>query len=457
MWVARADRKLLLGALRLENPPPAPLSEVSEFPGGLRQSDGMLALWRDDPRLKPTLPAAIILDPQRQPEFFAWTWSFLRDLRPLTAFVRVADWDAAEFALRRQDPPSLHGLDAACLGLVICEAASYMQDEAGVAAMTPAAFANTFSFAMARATALGFSKTDLLSRNWSAARERSGQLDLSLSTSELDDIWTVLILLDSATARQRAGSPKHLAPILKACEEVRNADDISSETWAQLTTDFLELRPLKERMGGPREERVATFESAMLSLGKASPDKARVASFLCGFLASRIGSGGLEYVGLVKPYSNRHRGALLWYGLCAGIRRGSEVRVFRAGLGLRIIRDILQNEAFLDPPRCDIAINELQVVRGTEGRTPDFLIGSTGHLSIEVAPCITTVVKWPPRSQDQPEWWGHEAGDLANARELVRKLDRVIGEAGDLCRRLRSVLKSDLGQEGKSTTNRRKG
>src|SRR5436190_16871577 len=84
--------------------------------------------------------------------------------------------------------------------------------------------------------------------------------------------------------------------------------------------------------------------------------------FLCGYLASCLHPGSLEYVDLVTSHLSGLPTLMLWYGVCAGLHPQSSVLSEFGGLGRRLLRDVLRREHILDRPDCDLAFDELQVL-----------------------------------------------------------------------------------------------
>jgi hypothetical protein len=119
---------------------------------------------------------------------------------------------------------------------------------------------------------------------------------------------------------------------------------------------------------------------------------------------------------------------------------------YSLGLGRRILRDLLQYEFFIDRPRCDISVAELELLVTDNKLTLEFRTGRTGQMEIEIAPCVTTTVKWPPPGNYQQDLYiknklEHEIADLeaditlslAKLENVRRRLSRLtqIGEPKD--------------------------
>src|SRR4051812_30692338 len=76
-------------------------------------------IWRDNPKEVPSLPPIILVRKEQRREFFAWSLTYLKTLRPITAYSRVIEPEVALRLLSRDKTPFLGRLDNACLGLIL--------------------------------------------------------------------------------------------------------------------------------------------------------------------------------------------------------------------------------------------------------------------------------------------------------------------------------------------------
>jgi hypothetical protein len=170
--------------------------------------------------------------------------------------------------------------------------------------------------------------------------------------------------------------------------------------------------------------------------------KPTLANFISGYLGSRIAPGELDHVGVVARTLKDAPSALLWFGLCSGLRSDGQVLTFAGGLGRRILRDLEQTDNALDRPRCDVAIGELEVLLNQEKPRTDFRTESNGSLSVELIPGVTTTVRWPRPPDAQADLF--ERRDLPfEARDLLKDLSVALERVDYLRRRLERTI--DLG------------
>ena len=191
-----------------------------------------------------------------------------------------------------------------------------------------------------------------------------------------------------------------------------------------------------------RENRVRAFDNAWTTVAEIARANPTLASFISGYLGSRIAPGELDHVGVVARTLKSAPSALLWFGLCSGLRSDGQVLAFAGGLGRRILRDLEQTDHALDRPRCDLAIGELEVLLNQEKPLTDFRTGSNGSLSVELIPGVTTTVRWPRPSDTQADLF--ERRDLSiEARDLLKDLSVALDRVDYLRRRLERAV--DLG------------
>ena len=119
--------------------------------------------------------------------------------------------------------------------------------------------------------------------------------------------------------------------------------------------------------------------------------------FIAGFLTSLISPGTMDHIHVLLPYVEVLKASLLWYGLAAGSFGRSALQNYGGGLGRRILREATRRETLLDRPRCDIALQELEMVVESGTNIADVRTGISSALTVEITPCIDTVVPIPIR------------------------------------------------------------
>jgi hypothetical protein len=395
------------------------------------REEDLILVWHDDPREALSLPN-LIVTPTEQRDFFAWALTYLNTLRPISAFVRIATYDVAERALRLLTTPSLRRRESACAGLILGEAATYIEGKRDLQDVSVRVCAGTYSYVMARALALAFAASDVdsLSNAWFDARTLTGQPVLSLGPSALRAPWQVVQGLEDGILDSRADTESAPLAVFQACANMYFKGQMEQRQWLELDSEVPMISRYASMMRGPREDRVSALERAASELGSSSPTNRVSLAFALGCLASQIAPGTMEHMSLLSPYNHAFPGILLWYGLCAGLQRRSSVDLYAGGLGRRIIREVVRNEAFLDRPSCDICLPELKVLQSKGNGSLDLRTNSGAQIEIELAPCVMGSFRWPPPSNRQEsirsgvsnEELQYLEVDIGNAIETLRKV-----------------------------------
>jgi len=428
-----------------------------------RSSDELHLIWEDEDFLMPPMsgssqgpimPRVICIRGGSSRDFLAWVWTYLPEFRPLTAYSRVLEIDDFELLKEVLSKPSLAGLEEACIGLILGEAVTYM-DRASEkhTNLTPLTCSSTFSSAMSRMLALSASTPDhfkdresgsgfdKLVNDWLKARSLTRQRPLKLNIAELTMPWDIVFLLHREAVRhepERKGVPAYAYRI---CADLFKTSEVGPESWSFLSQQDSRLIDAGNRMQGPREMRVTFFEDCLPWLANIRREDPKLASFLCGFLASQMGPGTLDYIFLLTPHLDQFPTAIIWYGLCSGLQRRGSLSGFSFGLGRRILREVLREESILDSPRSDIALTELEAMTAYDSASAEFRTGTQGILEIEIAPLVTTTVRWPPKQTEQPEFFQSEMLSL-EIRDLSMQLGDLLSKATEVEKRISRLVGS---------------
>ena len=360
-------------------------------------NEELLLVWRgDSPGLK-SLPDVVVVDDERQRDFLAWVWTYVPTIRPLTAYSRVVSEAVADRASRRASEPTLGSLQGAALGLILGEAVTHLSLQSDAKRFSLLACESTYSFSLARGMAVeaiddGYNP---IADAWKRLRKLGHHASWSISPEEIQRPWDVVLKLRSAYPDPYASDN---LTVVSACKELYRDGDVGSSTWDQITKGNITLRRAKDESRGPIEDRVRAVEQALDTLVDSKSIFGETGEFLAGYLTSRIGPGTIDHINLLIPRLVGMPAAILWYGLCAGLQPGSRLEDYSKGLGRRVLRELLRSEHFLDNPRCDIALNELEMLSSaTDASLRDIVFNRQNNIEVEVAPCVSTVVRWPPR------------------------------------------------------------
>jgi hypothetical protein len=92
----------------------------------------------------------------------------------------------------------------------------------------------------------------------------------------------------------RASMPLELPLFEQACREIADAGDVRDETWSDLTGSWASLFGIRRQMVESRENRVRAFDKAWTTVAEIARTNPTLASFISGYLGSRIAPGELD-------------------------------------------------------------------------------------------------------------------------------------------------------------------
>lgn len=391
MWIASLTREEFLGVVQGERVRPTRVREVTSLEDWREHDEGLVVVWADNPE-RDMFPSNVFVPEEKQNEFFGWVGSFLSGIRPFTAYCRVSDLDTARAHLGRHRAPLPYRFLAGFVGAIIGEAATYSGATKVDRATGFKACAATFSFAVAKAAAIGAPvDSNLIGRSWMRARQLTHQQRLLVG---LDEIQRPLLALMAVTGNDRLkfdasveGVPNDLAEFVF---DYARSGRASEQAQRFIGERFPDLNEAPARMQETREQRIQYLDSALRALAN-SQDRA-ASSFIAGSLMSQIAPGTFDHVKILQPFSSRLPSSFMWYGLFAGLHEKTTLLNYGGGIGRRIVREITRPEHFLERPKCDIAIGELEVLsRDVAGL--DFRTGSSGQVEVEISPLVVSPMR----------------------------------------------------------------
>lgn len=433
MWSKKVSRKELADILNAGGPSSRDNileshDTLSPFSGlyGLGSSDDLELLWKNDPFAERRLPAAIIVDRQDQKDLLAWINTYVPSIRPLTAYIRLADRQTASDFLGLRTSPRLGMFEGACLGMIIGETLTYIGNRGGVRNTSHIASLSTLSFAIARAVALGLEKRFVseVETSWSRTRELLGAASLPINARAIQTAWSVVRYLSKGDIELPAWqTPSQV--VLEACSQILSSGEIHNHELESLSREVPEFAVLRNELGGPREERLALFEQAIKAIPRAARGNSN-AEFLCAYLASAISPGTLDHLHVLLPHVDTFPSLLIWYGLCAGLSRKQNFGPSLNGLGRRVQRELFREDHFLQTPSCDISFTELQIISKSARDWTDIPTSAAGQFVVELLPCTNSYYR-SPRSEGALENPSNEMLSAVNdLRSVLNRADESI-------------------------------
>ena len=383
------------------------------------ESQSLWVSWPEKSEQIDDMPRLIIVADEDLTDFLAWAVTFLQPIRPLTAFIRIIPWSVYDMVRDMQSQPNKE-IAPVLAGAILGEAMIHTAGRGYFEMLPLTAFDSTMSASVGRALLRGFGP-ELIThtvRNWRLARQITDQPTRLAIPESLEKIWTVILRLSGQRNPNKSISPQ-LETIYEGCREIRSTGTMSSPTWNQITQGRLNNSRYVDAMSESKERRVKVFEEAAKELVQNSPDEL-YSSFLIGYLASLVSGGSLEHANLVLPLQEQLPMVMPWYGICSSLIPGNRVLSDYNHLGLRLVRTMGSREDLLSQPSCDIAVNELEVLHRGDSKASAFRQMNSSILRIEIAPTVTSVVKWPLATNIQA---GKQMNLFANEEFQQAKID----------------------------------
>jgi len=401
--VTRSELLQLLGGQR-------PTSElrISMRHGLARpRGDSLQLVYPDSLDLLDRVPPVIVTDSRAFDDTLAWLSTYIGDLQPVSAFMRIVEWDSwlecTEPADVRSPTMPTESLVAA---LVIAEALTHWRDQVDVATMTTAVSNSTYSFARAR---LGVCLPSISSRmrselpaRWTAARSLLDNPTHAVTAEQIERVWTAADQGNSLYDR-----PKSYSPVLsEAVRQVIEGGVLHLDTIDRMVGSQISGLLKEDELRGSRERRIGVFSRCcdfcltLSDIVRRRPET----SLVLAYVASRMSVGTFEYIRAVCARLEEFPEIVLWYGLFEGLAPESRVHNAYGGVGTRLFRDVIVQRSVISRPVCDISLEELAVLVKSDGFSRSRL-SRQGSLQVELLPLVESTVRVavPKEKGSQPE------------------------------------------------------
>ena len=382
--------------------------------------------WPTEKSKGDELPSVVVVADDALEDFLAWSTTFLSSYRPLSSFLRVLSWTIFQ-EVQNESKESFFQNRSVLGGAILGETLANVTGRGLIDSLSLTAFESTYSYAISRAIALGFraSLMPYISKGWQSVRDFGEQRERKLSIENLESVWDILFMLAMPKQLNEwvSRQSNRAIEILQACEEISLKGEISMETLERLLRGRVSPFLFANLMRLPREHRVVLFERVMKDLMD-TPTNDPGINFAVGYLASMLGEGSLEHAQLIFPFQSQFPSAMLWYGVCASLSPASRVLTDYGHLGLRILRMLERKDDYYTSPVCDVSLAELEVIMRGHPKSRIFRQAHASFLRVELAPCITTVVRsiGVHGSPEQPTLFGEEGRQNSIEADRLREL-----------------------------------
>ncbi|SFJ17021.1 hypothetical protein [Planctomicrobium piriforme] len=408
MWYIDIDRKELGAALT---------SGRSTLSSHLEKLDGQLKapiprrmvrlLWHS-PSDAFLFPPAVMAAPKAElRECLAWCTTYVGPLSPITAYTRVM---SPEALFRLQNMPNGGDVESWFITITMAMAEATIATQSTPRNTEEIAAADifcTYSFAKGRAETLGLPQED-----WNI-EERWRDLALFFDRPQrnyllaLQSVWRTT---SNQCGRHRMHDNKRLFPVV----DIGDGDAPQFIALRRLGLRLDEIIPdasleeITEAMRGTREGRIDYFHRTVHRLAK---ERTSVISgdLRCGFLASLLSLGSMEYLPLAVALLPMFPEAPFWYAVCVALYAANSMQreAFlseKRGLARRILRELCASATIADPLTADISLDELLMIGGDRAALTEVHRSTQNGINVELAPFINVdvVVDRYSSTENQP-------------------------------------------------------
>jgi hypothetical protein len=376
-----------------------------------------------------SLPSVIVPAAGDVEDFLATVATYYQEQSPLSAVVHILGDETVGLLVRQSEGSSIPMVSnrkssrLAGIGAAIGEATL-----AGIEARDPsssisyAACRRTLAFSLCRAMFLYDTvlRPDVLAERWVRLRKLTG---LSVSAASTD-----AILLAHALAFGGADpstSPQIDARLGEAIRGLARDDDGHDEL---LVPAVVELYPATKRyfddLKGAFDARMAAFTRLVDEI-QAGSRGVHTDEIAVAIACNRIFPGSFAHAGVLGNLVNVFPAALIWYGVLAAISKPSASQHLSPSLLSKLERDVLDSFTLEQRPRCDISLEELEVLSRTPLRPETVKPSQQRVLLVALLPGVDTYTRFSLEGDAM----GERVRRDAEADELRRRVSRLLEDA----------------------------
>ena len=393
------------------------------------------------------LPHFIVVQESERRDFFAWVNTYCPFVTPLSQWCRVVTERELTDAGAARVPPRYGGAVAAWAGAMIGEAVLHMGTGGKVAQLPIAALHTCGTFVAARAFGLWEDRDSRIvaTEGFRVARALLGSTERGVRAADFERAWEVLEVLSGWKGRVRQGGFWEEDWTVAACEDIQRTGFVGKGTMTKVVErlgwsgDYLEFEK------GGAEQRLRIFDRAVEQLGRMGESSGSVetlAAFTVGYFAARIGGGASGHIGLLDGIVSRRPMVAIWYGLTSALYRPEVWGAEFGGLGRLAVRELALPWRFGDPPRCDVAVDELAAVvdPGRRSASLRFRGAMRKMVNVEVTLGVNGAIRLPWAAEDDSE-----GAALQAIRGELAELNRHLTAATESAKRLNERYGSSTG------------
>jgi hypothetical protein len=418
----------------------------------------MAMLWELPPRTAGSLPEVIVVPDGDLRGFLAWATTYLDGYRPFTSLCRVMDARTFERVHDAEPVKRFGQIDAACAAVILADALTQGSGRVNEKSVTIPACESTYSFARSRFLVSGIrDDVRVLRQSWTLARDIAHQPRRRVAPDSAEPLW---VLLDALAGNPRREQHSLFSIELHhVCNEFMRTGRLPNTYLDMTSLTSSRLGEIAEAMSENREQRVTVLDQVLRG-SRLQRLEGVEADFIRGYIASLLSPGTIEYLSLVSSYIDQYPLLLMWYAFFAGLHPESKVLSQFGGLCRRLLKDVEQRETIFERPRCDISVEELEVLAATGPAALSYIrAGTQSAVRVELYPTITALVRFSTGNGGKPSLF--DQGDHAQEEERRQfpepfRLSSDISAAIAILENVSAALRGETSGRDDRATDKRK-
>lgn len=387
--VLRGHRSLFMDAVEIDKQNPSIKLRKNEVGVGYldRHSD--------------PLPHYLVVSAAERRDFFAWMNTYCPFATPLSQWCRVVSDDEFHDLRTLAIVPTYGRAKSAWGGAIIGEALIHIGTGAKVPQISIAALQSCTSFIAARAYGLWRSANARLAavERYERARDTLGVGNRIVDMLRYEVLWAVLDQLSEDMSDRSSDQSLPIRLAVQCCMDIRKTGFVGETIMSSVAADLGWPSEIVTFEKSGAEERISLFDSAVERLmgisSNAPQGRLALVELIVAYFAARIGGGSSDHVMLLDRVLQGYPMVAVWYGLVSGLYRPEVWGAEFGGLARLAVRELSFPFRFDDPPRCDVAFDELEVLvePGVERGALRFRGATRRALNVEVAPGVTGMIR----------------------------------------------------------------
>lgn len=392
-----------------------------------------------------SLPQFVVIPDADRREFFAWVSTYCPFATPLTQWCRVVDEEELARVQSLEVVPRYGGVASAWAGAIVGESILHLGAGSKLSELSVTALQARASFVAARAFGLwGSDKARIAAMGQhESARNILGLDSLGPNLKEHQEFWTILETLSNEAGTRPPKFDFQLRLIIESCDDIRKSGFVSRPIMLKTMGELGWPEKLAEFEQCGAEQRVTLFDKATERLVRFEPNIHQslraLGEFMVAYFAARIGGSASAHIPLLTRLVGSHPMVALWYGVASALYKPEIWGAEFDGLGRLTLKELAFPLRFDDPPRCDIAVGELDVLIDpcADFQSLRFRGAMRKALNVEVALGVNVIIplSLPPEQVSTvasggltPSELTDILGHLTAATEGVTRLRDVYGQ-----------------------------